>query len=217
MKKTQYLTSENREVKAQEFMAEAHPNGRSRGPDFDISQAALLVLDMQRYFLDKDSHAYIPSSDAILGPIQRLIDGFHAQNRTIIFTRHIDPESEGNPMRMWWKDALDEDDELSQLMPTMRYDSATVLVKSSYDAFHATELDLLLRDAGIKQVVICGVMTHLCVETTARSAFCHGYNVFLPVNATATTNEDHHLATIRNLSHGFARITSVDELLGTQI
>jgi isochorismate hydrolase len=56
-------------------------------------------------------------------------------------------------------------------------------------------------------------MTHLCCETSARSAFMRGFEVFFPIDGTATYNRDFHLATLRNLAHGFATMTTVRELL----
>jgi isochorismate hydrolase len=58
-------------------------------------------------------------------------------------------------------------------------------------------------------------MTHLCCETTARSAFVQGYNVFFPIDGTATYNEEFHFATLTNLAHGFANIVLIENLLHT--
>ena len=88
-----------------------------------------------------------------------------------------------------------------------------VLKKSQYDAFYDTSLEDVLKKNRVSQVVICGVMTHLCCETTARSAFMRGFEVFFTVDGTATYNKNFHLATLLNLSHGFATPTLVNELL----
>jgi isochorismate hydrolase len=56
-------------------------------------------------------------------------------------------------------------------------------------------------------------MTHLCCETTARSAFMHGFETFFTVDGTATYNEAFHRAALLNLSHGFALPLTVDEVL----
>ena len=87
-----------------------------------------------------------------------------------------------------------------------------VLRKSQYDAFYQTALENSLQKKGVSQVVITGVMTHLCCETTARSAFVRGFEVFFIVDGTATYNEDHHMATLRNLSHGFATLMLAEEV-----
>jgi bifunctional isochorismate lyase / aryl carrier protein len=56
-------------------------------------------------------------------------------------------------------------------------------------------------------------MTHLCCETTARSAFTHGFEVFFTIDGTATYNERFHIATLLNLSHGFALAVLVEEVI----
>jgi isochorismate hydrolase len=71
----------------------------------------------------------------------------------------------------------------------------------------------MLRASGVTQVVICGVMTHLCCESTARSAFMHGYEVFFPVDGTATYNLTYHRASLVNLAHGFASLYFVKDIL----
>ena len=56
-------------------------------------------------------------------------------------------------------------------------------------------------------------MTHLCCETTARSAFVHGYEVFFLVDGTATYNQDFHRASLMNLAHGVAVLSLAGHFL----
>ena len=67
----------------------------------------------------------------------------------------------------------------------------------------------------MSQVVITGVMTHLCCETTARSAFMRGFLPFFLVDGTATYNRHFHIATLTNLAHGFAHLARVQDILAT--
>jgi len=96
------------------------------------------------------------------------------------------------------------DNPLMEIIKVLNDKRVLVLEKSQYDAFYHTDLYTLLSTKGIKQVVITGVITHLCCETTARSAFMRGFDVFFVVDGTATLNREFHLASLRNLSHGFA-------------
>jgi len=96
------------------------------------------------------------------------------------------------------------DNPQSAIIPDFDFSNRYVLRKSQYDAFFGTLLEDTLHKKGVSQVVVSGVMTHLCCETTARSAFVRGFEVFFIVDGTATLNEDHHLAALLNLSHGFA-------------
>ena len=91
----------------------------------------------------------------------------------------------------------------SQIVDNLDTSNHLTIEKHQYDAFFETNLDTILRDSGVEQVVITGVMTHLCCETTARSAFMRGYEVFFPVDGTATYTETHHHASLLNLAHGF--------------
>jgi isochorismate hydrolase len=107
-------------------------------------------------------------------------------------------------MANWWSDLIRIENPQSGIILDFDFSNRYVLRKSQYDAFYQTTLDNMLHKKGVSQIVITGVMTHLCCETTARSAFVRGFEVFFIVDGTATYNEDHHMATLRNLSHGFA-------------
>ncbi len=87
-----------------------------------------------------------------------------------------------------------------------------VLIKSQYDAFYHSELTAVLNTYGIDQLVIGGVMTHLCCETSARAAFVRGFEVFFLVDGTATYNREYHQASLQNLAHGFAVLTMTEDL-----
>ena len=71
----------------------------------------------------------------------------------------------------------------------------------------------MLGKLGVETVIVTGVMTHLCCETTAREAFVRGFNVVFPVDGTLTQNRLFHEATLRNLSHGFAVTPLLREVL----
>ncbi len=180
---------------------------------FSPEGSALLILDMQKFFLDEDSHAFIPSAPAIVPKIKMLIDAFSKSNLPIISTRHINTEDDAMMMSRWWKDVIMEDDPLSEIVTELAFPNAEVIKKTQYDAFYRTQLEDVLSDMGVEKLVVTGVMTHLCCETTARSAFVRGFVVFMPVDGTATYNEDFHFATYLNLSHGFAVPVHSDEIL----
>src|SRR4030066_304174 len=88
-----------------------------------------------------------------------------------------------------------------------------VLPKKRYSAFYETDLDSILRSRGIQDLIISGVMTNLCCETTARDAFMKDYRVFFLIDGTATRKSELHLATLKNLGFGFAYLITCDELI----
>jgi isochorismate hydrolase len=180
----------------------------------NLAKSALLVLDMQLFFLEKSSHAFVPSGPAILPGIQRLVSVFEEKKRPVFFTRHLNSPTDSGLMSVWWQDLILETAPASRIVPQLDGPNRVVICKGQYDAFYKTDLESRLHSAGVSQVVVTGVMTHLCCETTARSAFTRGFEVFFAIDGTATYNEQFHRATLINLSHGFAKAVLVDEIEG---
>ncbi len=106
-----------------------------------------------------------------------------------------------------------KDHALIDIDPDLEIQPQDILQKSQYDAFMHSKLESRLEEQGVKQVVIGGVMAHLCCETTARAAFGRGFEVFFLVDGTATYNQDYHQATLLNLAHGVAVLTTIDQII----
>ncbi|MCK4357591.1 MAG: isochorismatase family protein [Candidatus Cloacimonetes bacterium] len=210
--KSYYFTHETISNKSLEMLQKLEKSIRLHKINFIPKQSALLVLDMQRFFLDECSHAYIPSALPIIPKIKRLADAFNEINLPVILTRHINSKEDAKLMAQWWKDLISEKDNLSEIIPELNLPNSIVIRKTQYDGFYQTPLENILRENGISQLIITGVMTHLCCETTARSAFIRGFTVFFPIDGTATYNENFHWATLLNLSHGFAIPVLMKEL-----
>lgn len=202
--KEMYFTPENIRTVSKEMLSKYSGARKRHNTAIAPENTALLIIDMQRYFLDSDSHANIPSAPFIIPNIRKLAESFLNRDLPVICTRHINSPENANLMGKWWRSLLMEDDPKSALIPELDIPSAVLLNKTQYDAFYETDLNEILARNHISQVVITGVMTHLCCETTARSAFVRGFNVFLPVDATATYNREFHQSSLQNLSHGFA-------------
>jgi isochorismate hydrolase len=213
MMKTLYFSPENIESRSTEMLQYLPGNERRRIDLFAPKNSALFILDMQSYFLEPSSHAFIPSAEAIVPGLQKLADAYYEKNLPVIFTQHLNTPQDAGSMSSWWRDTIRIEDPLSAIIPEFSYSNRFVLRKSQYDAFYETSLEEKLNRLNVKQVVICGLMTHLCCETTARSAFVRGFEVFFVIDGTATYNIAHHQATLLNLAHGFATPVLVAELL----
>ncbi len=199
-----YFTTGNISEKSRHILEEVRALGFRRDIEFAPDRAALLVIDMQRYFLDGSSHAFIPSAAAIIPRIRRLAERFIERGLPVILTRHINTDEDAGMLARWWNDLIREDDPLSTIADEFALPGAVTVRKTQYDAFHGTELEHVLKERGVERVVVTGVMTHLCCETTAREAFVRGFYVYFAVDGTATYSEEYHRATVLNLSHGFA-------------
>jgi bifunctional isochorismate lyase/aryl carrier protein len=130
-----------------------------------------------------------------------------------VFTRHVNKVNDAKMMSVWWKDLLAPGSPLSQISNTLDATGCQVFEKHQYDAFYETEMESYLRGEGVGQLLITGVMAHLCCETTARSAFMRGFEVLFAIDGTATYSEAFHRASLLSLSHGFALPVLVDEIL----
>lgn len=87
-----------------------------------------------------------------------------------------------------------------------------VVPKFRPDGFHQTNLDILLRANGIETVVILGVITEGCVESTVRSASYHDYYVVVPTNAVASPNKANHEGSMRLFEARYVTPTTEDLL-----
>lgn len=195
------------------MLARVIPLRKDRAAGFDDSRSALLVLDMQDYFLEPASHAFVPSAPAIIPGVRKLVDAFSGRGRPVIFTRHVNTSADAGAMATWWGELIRDGDPKSSITRALDPSNGTLINKTQYDAFFGTRLEIQLNELACDQLVICGVMTHLCCETTARSAFVRGFNVFFAIDGTATYNEEFHMGTLLNLSHGAAVPVLVEELL----
>ncbi len=211
--KEAYYTLGTIESNALAFRRDLERHVRIKSLSYLPQHSALLVLDMQSYFLDARSHAFIPSAPAIIPGILALIRAFSARNIPVVFTQHLNSYQDAGAMGTWWRELITAENPLSAIIPEFDLSTGFVLSKTQYDAFHCTPLEKILCTQGVTQVVVSGVMTHLCCESTARSAFVRGFEVFFPIDATATYNRSFHQATLLNLAHGFACLTLVKDLL----
>ncbi len=117
VEKEAYFTSDTLANQALELFQAAAVPSRRGAPPFDPQQAALLLLDLQRYFLDPASHAFVPSAAAILPNLERLVQAFSNRNLPVIFTRHVNTPEDAGSMKTWWRDLLQPENPLSALAP----------------------------------------------------------------------------------------------------
>lgn len=171
-----------------------------------LGKTCLIIADMQRYFMDPDSHAYIASSESVLNNIMEILEVYDGP---VIFTRHVDDAGSDNLMLEWWKGILDG--EMSEIDRRLDLTRGRVLVKKHYSAFFGTDLEKILKVMGIETVVITGLMADLCCETTARDAFMRGFKVVVLLDCTATENLERHLCSLRSISKGFGEVLTSEE------
>ena len=136
-------------------------------------KTALLVIDVQQALID-DQPA---NKDTFLVNLKLLIDAAHEGGTEVIYVRHDGGEGDvlayGEP---GWQ--LDQ-----SLTPRPE---ERIFEKRFNSAFLKTGLNEYLADKGITNLVICGMQTEYCIDTSVKTAFEHGYEVVVPSGATTT-------------------------------
>lgn len=176
------------------------------------SNTALLVIDAQESF----RHApYFEESalPAYLSVQQKLIDGAQAAGIPIVQIFHVDDD---------W--AFTEDSGLIRALEGLSIEPTVTFRKNRHSAFVGTNLDAWLTSHGIKRLIISGIRTEQCCETTTRHGSDLGYAVDYATEATLTfamthasgkvfSPQDIAMGTELVLSGRFADIVTVDEAL----
>lgn len=181
-----------------------------------VAEAALLVIDMQEFFLDPKSKTFTCGGLAVLPNVKRMISAFREADRPVIFTRHVHHPDllDAGIMAWWWNgmcvEGTPESEVHSEVAPLP---GEKVVLKHRYSAFYNTDLETVLRCIGVKDLVITGIMTNICCESTARDAYYRDYRIFLPADGTGSINEEMHVASLLNLAYGFSCVTTVDLIL----
>jgi len=170
-------------------------------------RCALLVIDMQQYF--------ISIASPILGRVQSVIEACRESGMRAIFTRHghRNLAQDGGMLGKWWGDGIMRGSKEWEVFPALSpHASDNIIDKNRYSAFYGTDLAEHLKARKTDELIITGVMTNCCCETTARDGFVRDYRIFFVSDATAAINEELHVASLKTLAYGFAHVVDTDAL-----
>ncbi|OGQ91256.1 MAG: hypothetical protein A2289_13935 [Deltaproteobacteria bacterium RIFOXYA12_FULL_58_15] len=181
----------------------------------DLSRSALLVIDMLRYFAAARGRCYLPATAAIVPRIAKLIKVWRHHGALVVYTQHCHKGAHDLGMLgRFFSDHIDCNEPQAQIIGALEpLPSEPIFRKITYDAFLGTQLESTLRQKKVEQVLITGVLTHMCCDTTARAAFCRGFEVYVPVDATASSTEELHVGALLGLADSVAIPMSTVEIL----
>jgi nicotinamidase-related amidase len=185
------------------------------------SKACLLVIDMQNEFLAEDGAVFFHYAQGIVPNIKHLLRVFRGAARPVIFTRHQheNPSVDGGMTAEWWPDiklgkSLIKGTKGVEIFPALKpRKNERIIPKHRYSAFYNTDLEIVLRGMGVTDLVISGVLTNCCCESTARDAFFRDFRVFFLADATAASEPEFHMASLKNLAYAFAYVTTTDGII----
>lgn len=210
-----YVTLETLPGKTRGWLREIAPFNRHE-MQLNAAASALLVVDMQEFFLDPASPTFTCGGPAIVPTVRGMIDAFRAEGRPVIFTKHVHHPGnlDSGIMGWWWEGMCVEGSPESEIHRAIApLAGEKVVEKHRYSAFFGTDLEIVLRCLGIEDLVIAGIMTNMCVESTARDAYYRDFRVFIPADGTGSVTEEMHRASLLNLAFGFAFVTEAGRLV----
>ena len=210
-----YVTEKTIAAKGEKWLEHIAPFN-THAMQLNREKAALLVIDMQYFFLDPASPSYTCGGLAILPRLQKVIQAFRQANRPVIYTRHVHhPDHlDAGIMAWWWEGMCKEGTPESEIHQDIApKPNEKVIFKHRYSAFYNTDLETVLRSLKVEEIVVAGIMTNMCCESTARDAYYRDYRVFFLADGTGSVTEEMHLASLLNVAFGFAWVTNVDTVV----
>jgi nicotinamidase-related amidase len=183
--------------------------------------ACLMVIDMQNEFLSERGGDFFHNARDIVPNVKRVIAACRKAGIPVVYTGHCheDPAVDGGMTAEWWPElksgkCLVKGRKGAGIYgPLAPRKGERVIYKHRYSGFHATDLEILLRGMGVTDLIITGILTNICCETTARDAFMRDFRVFFLADATATSEPEFQVAALKNLAYAFAYVLTVDSLL----
>jgi ureidoacrylate peracid hydrolase len=195
--------------------------------ELTAENTALLVVDMQNGFCHDDGSVNqigLPAArlQTAIEPCRQLIAAARGANIPIIYTRYVyRPDyTDGGVMvhelipdlknghclaaGTWDIEVLDE------LAPG---DDDFIIDKNRPSAFFSAEMEPMLKRLGISDLVVCGVTTNCCVETTVRDASQRDYRTFVVEDAVAEYEDDRNDVALKSMGMLFAGLVTVDDVL----
>lgn len=196
---------------------------------FDPAHTALVVIDMQKDFCLEGYGAHragrdISAAGTAIPGIARLLAAARRVGAPVAHVGFWTLPGHGSDSGPWLaqrrrstfsaEDLCIADTEGAEFVDALApRPGEWVVHKHRYSAFTGTDLDLLLRTRRIRSLVITGVSTNACVESTLRAGFELDYYICVPPDATGSWDRSLHEATLANVNHRFGLTLTVDEIV----
>ena len=175
---------------------------------------ALLLIDIQRDYFPGGRHPLV-GSDRAADAASNVLGGFRARSEPIVHVQHFWDEPDAAYLKPGTAGYAHDD----RVAPA---GNEPVVVKQSPNAFVGTGLEQRLRDDGIDQLIVGGIMTSMCVDATVRAAVDLGFAVTVVADACAAPDLEHagvnvpgeqvHAAFLAALADGYAEVVNADSV-----
>ena len=171
---------------------------------FDME--ALIVVDMQKDFCYKNGALYVQGVEKIFDSTAEVVGKAREKKIPVIFTQDWH-RSDDVEFKIWPQHCV-MNTKGAEVIDELEPQANDYYVKKRrYSAFFGTDLDLLLRELGVKKLYVCGVATNICVLHTVGDAVLRGYDVSVLKDCTAALSDYEYEYGLRHMENIFrARI-----------
>jgi nicotinamidase-related amidase len=150
---------------------------------------ALILVDLENEWTNKNSDYFVGDISELIKKTNKLLDYCRKKNHKIIFTTHIEKDSD---------EAFAENSKNVEIVSGIdRKDSDILIKKNKISPFYKTNLEKELK--GIKEIVICGILTNLCVRSLAQDAYDRDFQITIVKDCCKAFDEETHEFTIKDL------------------
>jgi ureidoacrylate peracid hydrolase len=198
---------------------------------FDARRTALVIIDMQNYFVAEGAPGEVPLAREIVPVINWLAGAMRASSAAVVWIQ----TTSGGALAHWSNyhkhmltperrtmrlESLDESSAGFDIYPALRVLPTDLRIKKiKYSAFitGSSDIDPNLKSRGIDTLLIAGTATNVCCESTARDAMMLDYRVTMLSDATATWSDKEHTATLDSFLLFFGDVMAAEEVVGRLI
>ena len=162
-------------------------------------ETALIVVDMQRDFVEPTGKLPVPTAPQTVPVIRKLLQEARSAGVRVFYT--LDTHLKEDPEFALWGEHVVEGTPGWEIVDDLKPQEGDILIrKTRYDGFYGTPLDEYLRLFGIRHVVVTGTVANICVLHTAGSAALRFYKVVVPVDAISALHPFDLWATLRQIT-----------------
>jgi nicotinamidase-related amidase len=179
----------------------------------DPKTTALVLIDLQGAIVGRDTQPY--TAPEVVARSAKLAEAVRSAGGTVVYVHVLIGEfavsqnvDQGHP-----RPSGPLPPAATNIVPEAGMREGDLLIaKRQWGAFHATNLDQALRTRGIKTIILAGIATNMGVESTARAAHEHGYDVVLAADAMASFTTEMHDFAINNIFPRLGRVRTAEQI-----
>lgn len=177
-----------------------------------MPKIAVLTNDLQYELVEKNQER-INAVNEVKDTFCNFLSEIRAKGHIVIHLQLINHEDDPNAERYDGYLPVQKGTRGAEILEEFVHESDIIMEKNKDSGFYETDLDEVLKQHGVDTVIVTGMQTQICVQTTAADAFFRGYNIWVPEDGVVSANPDDKKRSLDWLGGYCATISSTDEII----